>query len=307
MDEEDIVKCTECNGRELERDDARGEIICANCGLVLDDRIVDPGAEWRVFSIEQGEQRGRVGAPMTEMLHDKGLSTDIDWQNRDYSGKSIGNGRTRSQFYRMRKWQKRPRVSNSRERNLSMALAEMDRIASRLELPKSVRERFARIYRHCIKDNLIRGRSIEGVTAACLYLSCRLCGVPRTLDEIAQSARTGRKEIGRTTRLIKRKLKIRADIPTPDMYTARFCSQLGLGAAVSSKADEIIALCHEWEIDCGRGPVGMCAASIYIAGVVLDNRRTQREIAEIAGVTEVTIRNRYKEIVQRLNIDSTNF
>ena len=109
---EDIVKCPECGSRDLDRDETRGEIVCAMCGLVVEDNVIDQGAEWRVFSPEQGDQRARTGAPMTVMLHDKGLSTDIDWQNKDYSGKTISS-RYRSQFYRMRKWQKRSRVSNA--------------------------------------------------------------------------------------------------------------------------------------------------------------------------------------------------
>ena len=121
---EDIVKCSECGSRSLTRDETRGEVVCDDCGLVLEDNVIDQGAEWRVFSPEQGDQRARTGAPMTVMLHDKGLSTDIDWQNKDYSGKTI-NSRYRSQFYRMRKWQKRSRVSNATERNLAMALAEL--------------------------------------------------------------------------------------------------------------------------------------------------------------------------------------
>ena len=132
---------------------------------------------------------------MTVMLHDKGLSTDIDWQNKDYSGKSISS-RYRSQFYRMRKWQKRSRVSNATERNLAMALAELDRMASRLDLPKSIREAAAVNYKKAVEARLIRGRSIEGVAAASLYAACRQCKNPRTLDEIGEASRTGRKEIG---------------------------------------------------------------------------------------------------------------
>ena len=165
---EDIVKCPECGSRSLSRDETRGEVVCDDCGLVLEDNVIDQGAEWRVFSPEQGDQRARTGAPMTVMLHDKGLSTDIDWQNKDYSGKTI-NSRYRSQFYRMRKWQKRSRVSNATERNLAMALAELDRMASRLELPKSVREAAAVNYKKAVDKRLIRGRSIEGVAAASLF------------------------------------------------------------------------------------------------------------------------------------------
>ena len=134
MDEqqvEDIVKCSDCGSRSLSRDETRGEVVCDDCGLVLEDKVIDQGAEWRVFSPEQGDQRARTGAPMTVMLHDKGLSTDIDWQNKDYSGKSISS-RYRSQFYRMRKWQKRSRVSNATERNKAMARLRSVALLTRL-------------------------------------------------------------------------------------------------------------------------------------------------------------------------------
>ncbi|MDP6905917.1 MAG: transcription initiation factor IIB [Candidatus Thermoplasmatota archaeon] len=299
---EDIVKCPECNSRNLERDETRGELVCQDCGLVLEDNVIDQGAEWRVFSPEQGDQRARTGAPMTVMLHDKGLSTDIDWQNKDYSGKTI-NSRYRSQFYRMRKWQKRSRVSNATERNLAMALAELDRMASRLELPKSVREAAAVNYKKAVEKRLIRGRSIEGVAAASLYAACRQCGVPRTLDEIGQASRTGRKEIGRTYRFMVRELKMKIMPTGPEDYISRFCSGLGLDAEVEAKAYELIKAAQEKELTSGRGPTGIAASIIYIASVLCGKRRTQREVAEVAGVTEVTIRNRYKELIQNLNIE----
>ncbi|GIQ99164.1 MAG: hypothetical protein CM15mP6_1810 [Methanobacteriota archaeon] len=151
---EDTVKCDECGSRNLSKDESRGEVVCDDCGLVLEDKVIDQGAEWRVFSPEQGDQRARTGAPMTVMLHDKGLSTDIDWQNKDYSGKSISS-RYRSQFYRMRKWQKRSRVSNATERNKAMALAELDRMASRLDLPKTIRETAAVTYGKAVDARLI--------------------------------------------------------------------------------------------------------------------------------------------------------
>ena len=164
---EDVIRCKECGSRNLERDLTRGELSCTDCGLVLEDNLIDQGAEWRAFSSEQGDQRARTGAPMNIMLHDKGLSTDIDWQNKDWSGKQIT---TSSQMYRMRKWQRRARVSNSKERNLSVALAELDRMAMQLDsLPKSVRQEAANVYKRTLEAGLIRGRSITGAVAASLY------------------------------------------------------------------------------------------------------------------------------------------
>tara|TARA_R100000008_G_scaffold18473_1_gene9330 strand:+ start:20517 stop:21440 length:924 start_codon:yes stop_codon:yes gene_type:complete len=299
---DDIVKCSECNSRDLERDEVRGELVCGDCGLVLDDKIVDQGAEWRVFTAEDGDRKARVGAPMSVMLHDKGLSTDIDWQNKDYSGKAV-NSRYRSQLFRMRKWQKRARVSNSTERNLSIALAELDRMGSRIGLPKAVREASAVIYRKCVEADLIRGRSIEGCASASLYIACRQCGVPRTLDEICAVGRTGRKEVGRTQRFILRELKIRLPVTRAIDYISRFASALSLDASTELIARQICETLEEKELDSGRGPTGLAASTLYIASILNKQHRTQREIAKICGVTEVTIRNRYKEISKSLDLD----
>ena len=299
---DDIVKCTECNSRNLEADEAKGELVCLDCGLVLDDNIIDQGAEWRVFSPEQGDSLARTGAPMSVMLHDKGLSTEIDWQNKDYSGKSLSS-RTRSQLYRMRKWQKRARVSSAVERNLSVALAELDRMGSRIGLPRAVREASAVVYRMCVDARLIRGRSIEGCAAASLYIACRQCGVPRTLDEICAVSRTGRKEVGRTERFIVRELKIRLPVPRSIDYISRFASALGLSASTELVARRMCETLEEREMDSGRGPTGIAASTLYISGIMNNQRRTQREIALVCGVTEVTIRNRYKEISKSLDLD----
>ena len=172
---EDIVvptRCTSCGSTHLTRDYERGELVCDECGLVLEESMIDQGPDWRAFDAEQGEKRARTGAPTTLTIHDKGLSTEIGWKNRDPYGKSIPT-RNRAQLYRLRKWQRRIRVSNATERNLAFALAELDRIASGMALPRNVRETAAMIYRKAVNRNLIRGRSIEGVVAASLYGSCR--------------------------------------------------------------------------------------------------------------------------------------
>ena len=296
-------QCDECGSRDIEEDITRGERVCNGCGLVIDDDIIDPQAEWRMFGQESSDTKSRAGAPTSLMLHDKGLSTDIDWQNKDYAGKSVNINR--SQLYRMRKWQKRSRVSNASERNLSVALAEIERMSSHLSLPKAIREEAALIYRKANEKRLCRGRSIEAVVSASVYLACRLSGLPRTLDEVSDKARAGRKEIGRTSRMMVKTMSIRVYAPRPKDFTSRFCSMLGLSPEVEALAAEYIQRLSDTEMDNGRGPVGLCGASIYIASVKLDQRRTQKEVALISGVTEVTIRNRYKEIIKVLGLDVT--
>ncbi len=237
-------------------------------------------------------------------IHDKGLSTVIDWRNKDSYGKDISADR-RAQLYRLRKWQRRIRVSDASERNLAFALSELDRIASKLGLPRNVRENAAVLYRGAVEKGLIRGRSIEGVAAAALYAACRRCKVPRTLDEIAEISRVDRKEIGRTYRFISRELKIRLAPTNPIDYVPRFASELKLPGEVESKAIAILQKANEKGLTSGRGPTGVAAAAIYIASVLHGTRRTQREVADVAGVTEVTIRNRYKELTEHLDIDVT--
>jgi transcription initiation factor TFIIB len=284
------------------RDYERAELVCAACGFVIHDKIMDMGPEWRAFDQEQRDRRGRVGAPMTFTIHDKGLSTMIDWRDRDSHGKDLTPKR-RAQIYRLRKWQRRIRVSDATERNLAFALSEVDRMSSHLSLPRNVREAAAVIYRKAVEERLIRGRSIEGVAAAALYAACRECKVPRTLDEIAEVSRVTKKEIGRSYRFIARELLIHLRPTSPNDYIPRFGSELGLSGEAQSKAIELLKEATEKGLTSGRGPTGVAAAAIYIASVLTGERRTQRDVADVARVTEVTVRNRYKELCDKLGLD----
>ena len=299
---EETIQCPECGSNHLSKDYSRAELVCHECGLVIDEDLIDHGPEWRAFDNEQREKRARTGAPMTYTIHDKGLSTMISWQNRDAYGKSIPT-RNRAQLFRLRKWQTRTRISNATERNLAVALSSLDRLASGLSLPRTVRETAAMIYRKAALKNLIRGRSVEGVSAAALYAACRQCHVPRTLDEISNIAHMSRKEIGRNYRYVSRELGLKLMPTTPQDYISRFCSELKLSADVQAKTMDILKEAAKKELTSGRGPTGIAAASLYIASVLCGERRTQREVSEVTGVTEVTIRNRYKELSEKLDID----
>ncbi|MBE6502746.1 transcription initiation factor IIB [uncultured Methanobrevibacter sp.] len=296
--------CPECGSEELIGDYERAEVVCAHCGLVIDENLVDMGPEWRAFDHEQRDKRTRVGAPITYTIHDKGLSTMIDWRNKDIYGRDIP-ARNRAQWYRLRKWQRKIRISGATERNLAFALSELDRDSSRLGLPRSVREAASVVYRSAVDNKLIRGRSIEGVVAASLYAACRRCNVPRTLDEIAEVSRVTKKEVGRTYRFLTRELNIKLPPTSPVDYVPRFASELGLSGEAQSKAIEIIEKAMEKGLTSGRGPTGVAAAALYIASVLLGERKTQRDVADIAGVTEVTIRNRYKELTEQLEMGVT--
>ena len=291
--------CPEC-GSELTTDSQRAEISCERCGLVVDENMVDKGPEWRAFDSEQRTKRTRVGAPRTNTIHDGGLSTAIDWKNKDAHGRSISE-RNRAQIYRMRKLHNRCRISGASERNLAFALSEIDRESSKLGIPRSVREDASLTYRKAAKKNIVRGRSIESVVAASIYISCRRFNIPRTLDEIAEASKVSKKQIGKTYRFLARELNVKLKPTSPADYISRFASKLGLSGEAQSKAIDIIEKSKEKGLNSGRGPTGVAAAALYIASVLLGERKTQKEVADVAGVTEVTIRNRYKELSEQLD------
>jgi transcription initiation factor TFIIB len=294
-----IRKCPECGSSRLMRDYECAEIVCMNCGYVVAAKLADQGPEWRAFDDEQRAKRARAGAPLTFTIHDKGLSTMIDWHDRDVYGKRLAPGQ-KAQIYRLRKWQRRIRVSDATERNLAFALSEISKIANNLNLPKNILETASVIYRKAVKERLIRGRSIQGVTAAAIYVACRQCGVARTLDEIAGASAVNKKEVGRSYRFLIKELNYFIPPLKPSQYITKFSNQLTMQGKVEEIAHKILAAAKELKLTSGRGPTGIAAAASYIASVLTGERKTQREIAEIAQVTEVTIRNRYKELVERL-------
>lgn len=294
--------CPSCHGTDLTKDYARAEVVCNKCGLVLDEKMVDMGQEWRAFDSDQQAKRARTGAPIKYTKPNKGLATEIDQYNRDIRGVKI-SAQSRAQMYRLRKWHKRASISSSMERNLAIALTELDRIASMLGLPGNIRESAALLYRKAVEKGLIRGRLIESVVAAVLYTVCRQYNIPRTLDEIAEVSTINKKEIGRTYRFLKKDLGISMPLTNPAHYIPRFASELGLSGQVQEKAREILEDAIARGLISGRGPTGVAAAAVYIAGVLMGERKTQKEVADIAGVTEVTIRNRYRELKDKLGLD----
>jgi len=296
-----VITCPECGSHEIHHEYTRGETVCADCGIVIDEKQIDQGPEWRAFTSEERDKRSRVGSPTTYTVHDKGLSTMIDWHDKDSFGKKL-TPRRRAQVYRLRKWQIRTRVHSSMDRNLAVAMSELDRLSSQLGIPRGVKESSAVLYRRAIEKKLIRGRSIEAMIAASIYAACRMRKIPRTLDEIARFSRINKKELGRCYRLILRELDVSIPIASPIDFIPRFGAELSLSGRTQKRAAEIVNLARKAGLTAGKDPTGLAAASIYISAILEGERRTQREIAEVVHVTEVTVRNRYKELVRELQI-----
>ena len=292
-----IKECPECAGKDLYRDMEKGETTCRICGLVVEDKIVDFGQEWREFEDSGRGSTRRTGAPSTYTQFDQGLGTEVGTTADFYK---LAKGREKDKFFRLRKWQYR--ISTAIERNLKVALAELKRVSSFLNLPKSVEEEAARIYTLAVQRGLVRGRSMESVVAGALYAACRRHEVPRTLDEMGEASGIEKKEIGRTYRFVTRELDINILPSNPADYIPRFASALNLSPEIQSKAVEILEQARDIELTSGRGPTGIAAAALYVSSLLYGAKRTQREVADVAGVTEVTIRNRYKELIKRLKL-----
>ncbi len=294
------LKCPQCGSTKLIYDVTRGEIICANCGYVMSEREIDRGAEWRAFTPEERERRSRVGAPISRFGIES-LVTDIDWAGRDATGREISL-RKKIEMLRLRKWQVRARAQSSIERNLAQAVVELERLGAQLGLPKSVLDRAIEIYRKALDSNLVRGRSIESVMAAAVYAACREMRLPRTLDEIALYTRAGRKDVARCYRLLLREAAIKVPLPNASDFVPRIGSLLRLSGSTIKRAMEIIEQARNAGLTAGKDPAGLAAAAIYIAAIQNGEMRTQKEVARAAKVTEVTVRNRYKELVKKLGI-----
>ena len=296
-----VKMCPNCGSRRIVRDYERGELVCSDCGLIIVEKIMDSGAEWRSFDTDPTVSKARTGSPLKYIRPDKGLTTEIDLYNRDIRGIKI-KGKKVAQMSRMRKWHKRSSISSSIERNLMIALNELDRIASYLGLSKDVREDAALLYRQTAEKGLVRGRLIENVVSAVLYATCRKHYIARTLDEIAQVSGVDRKEIGRTFRFIANELNLNIPLGGPEQLIPRAVSRLNLSANTIKLINEYYDRANKKNLILGRGPQGVIAAIIYIACETNNEKRTQKDIAEALGVTEVTIRNRYKEIAEEIGV-----
>jgi len=282
-------------------DSSKGEMVCGFCGFVVKERIEETGPEWRAFSKEEKNDRSRVGIPSSLAMHDMGLATVIGSENRDASGKNLA-GSVRTAIERLRTWDGRSQVHEPVDRNLRQAFSELDRLTDKLNLSDVVTERTAYIYRKALEKGLVRGRSIGGLIAASTYAACRVTETPRTLKDVAAASGMKKKEIARCYRLLLRELDLRMPISDPVKCISRIASKAGLSERTKRTAMGILKRAVESRTSAGKDPMGLAAASLYVACVLEGENKTQKDIAEAASVTEVTIRNRYKGLRIALKI-----
>jgi transcription initiation factor TFIIB len=316
VDGSSLDHCSECGNQEILKDEDAGEYVCGRCGLVIGE-LVSTEPEWRAFNLEQRQRRTRVGAPSTEKYHDRGMTTVIDYKDFDYLGRRISSEQ-RSQMYRLRKWDRRSKISGPRDRNLAHALSEIDKISSKLNLPNRVVEQACIIYRDLLEKNAIRGRTVENLAAASVHAATRIDPdhkVERPVSEIVKVSRGTEKEVNRGYRHILWTLKIKPVRKKISRSVDRFSDKLKIPEYQKRIATNIAIHLEimksrrikDLDMISGRDHSSITAALMYISGMLANNvrpghntQRDQERIARSLDVTTVTLRNRYGEMSEKV-------
>ena len=290
----EVQSCPECDGSVVQTEEY-GEFACENCGLVLDEDAIDRGPDWRSFTDEDDEGR-HVGAPVTKLQHDNGLSTKIG-RNQDGYGQTLSIEKRR-QMGRLRTWNERFRTTDSSDRNIRQALSEIRRMASALGLSKSSQETASVIYRRAVDEDLLRGRSIEGMATAALYAAARQHGSLRTLERFATVSRVEKMRFQRTYRYLSRELSLGIEPEDPCEYIPQFASDLDLDSESERLAIDILSAMKDRGAHSGKSPAGLAGAALYAAAYLTNQSLTQEVVGEVSNVSAVTIRNRYQELLE---------
>jgi transcription initiation factor TFIIB len=275
-----------------------GELIHKDTGEVISDNALSQEKEWRSFNIEENKNRARVGVPTSLAFHDMGLSTTIGKEATDAYGNLI-DAATRTRMGRLRMWNSRSQSHTPTERNLQQAFTMLSRLKDRLGLPNHVTEKAAYTYRKAQERGLIRGDTIGSVLAASIYVAARQSGVLRTLDDISESSNIKPKQAARSYRRIISELDIKVPLIDPAKYIVKVANNLNFDEKIKRKALELMEQAQKKNILVGKDPISMAASILYLVNLAEGQQnlpRTQAEIAKAAGITEVTLRNRSKEL-----------
>ena len=294
--------CPECGSGKIIQDGGSGETVCEGCGLVIAEPAINTGPEWRAFTQKEIETRTRVGLPLSFSVHDKGLSTMIGPIGQDALGRRLPQD-TKYKMFRLKQWNTRSMRNASKDRNLSHAMSELQKTSEKLHIPSIVQERAAVIYRKALKRGVVRGRSISTMVASSIYVACRMTQTPRTLVEVERHSSIDKKDISRCYRFLLRELDLRMPVPRAKLRVPKIASAVELSEDTQRKAINILGEADRLRITSGKAPMGMAAAALYLACVMNGENRTQKVLAEASGVTEVTIRNRYKDLKSSLDLD----
>lgn len=282
-------------------DPETGELISLESGQVVSEGALSLEPEWRSFDASEANDRSRAGIPTSLARHDMGLSTVIGRTDRDAGGHAIDSS-MRFRMERLKKWDNRSQRHSPSERNLQHAFSMLAKIKERMGLPDSVVEKAAYIYRKAQEKKLIRGRTIGSVLAASIYIASRQMGVLRTLDDVSASSDIKPKDVGRSYRMLVSNMELKVPMLDPTKYLVKVANNTSLTERTKRKAVAIILEAQRKGISVGKDPMGIAASVLYLAAQVTGEHTTQADVAKAAGVTEITVRNRSRELKARLGL-----
>jgi len=287
-------RCPRCGKNTIIIDVEIAELICGRCGYVISERLEDSGPEWRSFTDDK-TNKARTGAGTSLTMHDYGLATVINPINSDSVGKPLPYSMKKT-FKRLRVWDSRSQVHDSVDRNMRHAFMELGKMKDKLALSDAVIEKTAYIYRKALDKKLVRGRSITAVIAASLYAACRDTGTPRNLNDITAAINIKRKDLALSYRMLVKELGLKMPVVDSVQCVARIASKIGLSEKTKRYAVKILKKAKQNEMSAGKDPMGMAASALYISTLRMGMNCSQKIIAQAAGVTEVTLRNRCKDL-----------
>ena len=290
-----------CNKSQTVTDLESGELICSSCGLVISEKIQETRPEWRAFNNAEVKDRSRTGIPTSLARHDMGLATVIGRTDKDASGRKI-DAAMRSTMDRLRIWDLRTQAHSSTDRNLKKAFEQLDILKGKVGLSDAIIEKSAYIYRKAQERGFIRGRSIPAVLAAVVYIACREMGISRTLNDIAIASNIRRTELSRTYRILVLELDIK--VPMVDLMKCivRVANKALITEKTKYRAMNTLKVVTQNGISAGKDPMGLAASILYLSCLNTGEHKTQLDISSAAGVTEVTVRNRFKDLKSRLDL-----
>jgi len=281
-------ECAHCGSSRLICCPPNHAIICLDCAIVT-----SPGTVAQEF--KSPSNSGIFGGRANQ--NDKSIQQDNSCR-AEFADRNAFLHKTPSLIER---WQKSAKISDQTEKNIAFALSEITRIASHLYLSSEVLRTACGLYKLVVEKKLTKGRSIRGFCAAALYAAYRQCGYIRTLDEVARASKIDKKEIGHHYRVLAKEPDCLVQPVNLNQQASRLLHQLSVEDKTAEIVYKILKAAGELRLTSGKEPAGIISAAVYIAARLVGEKRTQREISEVARVTETSIRNRYKELEKRLD------
>jgi transcription initiation factor TFIIB len=273
-----------------------GETICSRCGMIVLDKIQNINQpDWRTFSHAEHEDRSHIGIPMSLAVHDMGLATVIGKSNRDAGGKKMDNT-----MQRLRILDSTAHIHGSSDIGLIHAFNKLRILKDKLTLPYVVVEKAAYIYRKLHGRKLSRGRPVSALVAASVHIACREMNTPRTLKDIAAASNIKRKQLAKAYTLLFIELDIKVPLADQTKCIAKVANKANLSERTKRHAIRIMDEIRETQISAGKNPMALAATILYFSCLKTGENKSQFDIAEAAGVTEVTIRNRSRDIKNKL-------